>query len=227
MSATAKSTYPLQMLDRPFTMPKNSFQSSLQFKNSAVGIMSTEYGITDDLELGLSWGGMSTSGQHLQPEMNMTVNLAYFLFSKPYASGMVNFSLPFYFESQVLHKASFALTTSVPLVRGHLGLLLFYDDLVALDWSKETLQASFNFPVRLNWQATDQFYLKLGTSLGTLNTAGPQISMIDKTPLKLEALFAVTKSVDLLGSFGFANVQQPKNIVMMLGISVRGGELDG
>ena len=226
MGAVAKSEYPLQMLHRPFTMPKNAFQTSMQFKNSAVGIMSAEYGITHDLELGLEWGGMGTKGQDLQPEMSMAVKLGYFLFSTPYASSMLNFSLPFHFESNVLQKASLSLTTSVPIVRGHLGLLLFYDDLVALDWSKETLQASFNFPVRLNWQATEQLYLKLGTSVGTLSTTGSHVSIADKTPLKFETLFAVTKSVDLLGSFGFAAVQKPSDMIFMLGVSIRGGELD-
>lgn len=226
LGAAAKSDYPLQMLERPFTMPKNSFQTGLEFRNSAVGIMSAEYGITDNLQIGLSWDGLVT-GETLKPEMSMAVSLGYFLFSTPYASSMAEFKLPFYFESNVLKKASFAFTTSVPLVRGHLGLLLFYDELVALDGSKENLQASFNFPVRLNWQATEQLYLKLGTSVATLSTTGEHENIIDKTPLTFSGLFAVTKSVDLLGSFGFANVQQPKDMVIMLGISIRGGELDG
>lgn len=226
LKVAAKSDYPLQMLERPFTMPKNSFQTSMQFKNSAVGIMSAEYGITDDLELGFSWGGVAT-GETLKPETSMAVNLGYFLFSTPYVSSMASFSLPFHFESNVLKKASFAFTTSVPIVRGHLGLLLFYDDLIALDWSKDTLQASFNFPVRLNWQATQQLYLKLGTSAGTLTTTGVHKSMVDAAPLTFSVLYAVTKSVDLLGSFGFAAVQKPTDAVMMLGISIRGGDLDG
>ena len=226
MGVLAKTEFPTAMLERPFTMPKNAFESGLQFKNTAVGIMSFDYGITHDFQAGVSWGGLTTDDQGLQPEMNMAVNLGYFLFSTRYASSMANFTLPFHFENDVLKKASFSFTTSIPLIRGHLALLAFYDDLIALDWTNG-LKANFNFPLRLNWQATPHLYLKLATNLVNFSTTGVHTHIIDKTPLTFSALYAVTKSVDLVGSFGFTNVQDCKDAVLMLGMAFRGGELDG
>ncbi|MES2504081.1 MAG: hypothetical protein V4534_04300 [Myxococcota bacterium] len=218
-------SYPTQMLDRPFTLPQNSFESGVKFNNAQVGVLKTDYGITDDFQIGLSWGGMATQ-EDMKPDMKMNINLGYFLFTSPYASGMLNASMPFYFESAVTQSASFALTTSVPLIRGHLGMLLFYDDLVALDWSKG-FHASFNLPVRLNWQATSQLYLKLGTSVANLRTTGEHDHLFNKTPLELSALFAVTPFVDIVGSVSFPKLQQPNDVVMMIGFDIRGGSLEG
>ena len=221
---TIASEYPLPMLQRPFTMPKNSFESSIQFKNSAVGVLSTDYGITDDFQLGLSWAGMSTN--RLDPAMQMSINAGYFTFANNWIANMVVASLPLYFEKNALHAFALSAPTAVPIIRGHLGLLLFYDDLVALDWENGFV-AKFNFPLRLNWQATDRLFLRLGTNLATLSTNGEHNHLFKTSPLTLSGLFAVTKNVDILGSFGFPNLQKPTDMVMMLGVAFRGGALDG
>ncbi len=222
--------YPLQMLERPFTMPKNAFESELLFKNSAVGIMSANYGITNDLQLGLSWNGMSTkeveSGKKIVPDMSLSINAAYFTFGTRWAAGMVTASMPLHFESNTFQSVSFAAPLSIPIVRHHLGLFLFYYDSVVFNW-KDGFFAEFNLPLRLNWQATERLYLKLGTNLATLSTNGNHNHLIKTSPLTLEGLFAVTKNVDILGSFGFPDVQHAENMVMMLGVAFRGGALDG
>lgn len=220
----ATEKYPAAVFERPFTMPQNSFESSIRFDKGNVFQLGTIYGITDHTEIGLFWNGFGTA--KAMPEQAISLALAQFLFSTKHVSSMATLSVPFHFEQMVLNKVSLGLPTYVPIVRGKLNLV-FLEDIATLQW-KESTFAEFAFHVRLSWQATHSLCLSLVTTPGTLSTAGNHTHLIDVSPISLKALYAITPMFDVVGEAGFKNILQAKdNVVMMLGVSFRGGDIEG
>lgn len=213
----------MTVFQRPFTMPQNSFQSSLNFSNSNMLMLGADYGITDKFQIGLGWEGLDTAGK--LPTQKLSLNAAHFLFSTPYASSMAVFNMPFYFDRMVLQQVNLSLSTYIPLVRGHLNLVLL-EDLVKFSWLTDTA-ADFKISTRLSWQATQALCLNLVTSPATLSTSGEHTHIIQKTPLELRALYAVTPMVDIVGSLGFDNIQNASGFSAMLGVLLRGGDIEG
>ena len=118
--------------------------------------------------------------------------------------------------------------TYIPLVRGHLNLVLL-ENLATLNW-KESVNAEFAFHIRLSWQATHSLCLNLSTTAGILNTSGSHKHLFDTTPLNFSALYAITPMIDVLGQVGYKNLQTTNGstgLTMMLGVLFRGGEIEG
>lgn len=220
----ATEKYPTALFERPFTMPQNSFESSIRFDKGNVFRLGTVYGITDYTEIGLSWGGFGTA--EVKPEQAISLNFAQFLFSTRHVSSMATLSVPFHFEQMVLNKVSLGLPTYVPVVRGKLNLV-FLEDIATLEWKKDTF-AQFAFHVRFSWQATHLLCLSLVTTPGTLSTAGNHTHLINVSPISLKVLYAITPMVDIVGEAGFKNIRQAQDsVVMMLGVLFRGGDIEG
>ena len=57
LGALAAPKYSATVFQRPFTMPQNSFESSLFFSDQNKASLGVDYGITDDFQIGLSWNG--------------------------------------------------------------------------------------------------------------------------------------------------------------------------
>ncbi|MBL4819337.1 MAG: hypothetical protein JKY15_08990 [Deltaproteobacteria bacterium] len=206
-------------------MPKNAFESKIKFNNSSVGIISTDYGITNDFQIGISWGGVAS--QNLKPDRSISLNVGYYALTTPYSFTMLSMSMPFYMEKDPVRNVSFAAPTVFTIIPSTLGIMAFYNDLVALKWSKNKVEADFAVPFQLYWQPTEQLYLNVSTEIARLNTAGNHSHIAQTTPLNFGALFAATDSIDVMGSFEFSELQDPTKVSLMLGMAFRGGRLNG
>jgi hypothetical protein len=224
LSFTALSApFPVTVFQRPFTMPTNSFESSLRLDKDNVFKLGTVYGITDHTEIGLSWGGFKTAGA--EAAQSISLNLSQFLFSTRYLSSMATFSMPFNFERMVLQSIEIGMPTYVPIIREHFNLV-FLEDIVKLNWKEQTY-AEFAFHVRFSWQATHSLCLSLTTSPGKVSTSGNHVHIGNVLPVFASALYAVTPMVDITARAGFGNIQNVTNLTMMLGVAFRGGDIEG
>lgn len=224
LGALAAPKYPITVFQRPFTMPKNAFESVLSFSNDNIMKLGADYGVTDSFQMGFDWGGLDMSNS---PSKKISLNAAHYLFSTPYASSMATFSMPFYFSKMVLQSVTLGMPTSIPIVRGHVSWIVF-EDLITLDWL-ENVYSNFQFGTRISWQATPSLYFSLGTSLGTLNTLDENTHIFQTTPIKLGVIYAVTPMVDLIGSLKVNDLQQSKTteFIATLGVVFRGGNIEG
>jgi hypothetical protein len=230
-SAKAPNLYPTAMLERPFTMPTNSFETGIKFKvdpaQMSVNSLHLDYGITDDFQIGLSWNGMGAryNFSDFKAENALSLNLGYFLFANRYAASMVALSSEFLFDSRVASSTSLSAPTSIPIIRGHLAFLAFYNDLVKMDWQKNA--AEFHMPLKLNWQATPRLYIGLETHLGKLSTDGNHDYIGKTSPAWFNGLYAITPAVDVMTKIGFNEVTDQNTFGFVVGINIRGGMLDG
>lgn len=225
LGALAAPKFSANVFQRPFTMPRNSFETGLIFDNNNIAQLAVDYGVTDKIQLGLSWKGL---GEDNAPAEAISLNAAAYLFSTRYVSSMAKLSMPIYFQTQVVQELSGGMPTYIPLVRGHLNLVLL-ENLATLNW-KESVNAEFAFHVRLSWQATHSLCLNLSTTAGILNTSGSHKHLFDTTPLNFSALYAITPMIDVLGQVGYKNLQTTNGstgLTMMLGVLFRGGEIEG
>src|SRR3989338_156054 len=118
LGTLAAPKYSATAFQRPFTMPKNSFESSLSFSNKNVAELGFDYGLTDLIQMGIGWRGLD---QNNQPTQALSINVAADLFSTPYASAMAKLSMPLYFQNQLIQEVSAGMPTYIPLVRGYLN----------------------------------------------------------------------------------------------------------
>lgn len=214
--------YSITVSQRPFTMPKNSFETSFGFSNKSFALLNSVYGITDNFQLGLEWGGLDTSNF---PDQKVSLGAQHFLFSTPYLSAKAVMKMPFNFNRMVLQEIALGMPAYVPLVRDKLTLV-FLENLVTVNWLEDT-KADFQFSTRLSWQATQAIWLYLSTSLGTLSTLGNHNHIVQTTPLTLFMLYAVTPMVDITAETGFRDIQNQTGFTVMLGVSIRGGNIEG
>src|SRR3989338_2831091 len=149
LGASAAPKYSATVFQRPFTMPQNSFESRLSFSNKNVAELGFDYGITNDIQMGVSWDGFDKSNM---PEQALSINAAAYLFSTRYVSSFAKLSMPIYFENQAIKEISAGMPTYIPLIRGKLNLLLL-ERLATVQWANET-SADFAFNTKLSWQAT-------------------------------------------------------------------------
>lgn len=222
----AAEKYAISVFERPFTMPKNSFETGLRFSKSNIAEIDVDYGITEHFQLGLSWDGVNMNNK---VDRRISLNLSHYLFSTRYVSSMAIVRTPFVFNSNVIQEMTVSVPTYIPLVRGHLNLVLL-ENIVKVDWLKAPY-ADFAFQTRLSWQATHAFCISLISSPGKLSTSGNHVHILNQTPLSVRALYAITSMVDIVGSIGYENVQQvhvwENNFTAMIGFSLRGGDIEG
>ncbi len=223
LGAVAAPKYSVTVFERPFTMPRNSFESVLHFTDDNMLALGADYGITDHTQIGLGWDGFDTAGN--MPTQKISFNAAQFLFSTRHVSSMATFSMPFNFNRMVLQEVSLGMPTYIPLVRGKVNLVLL-ENLAKINWLAETY-ADFKIETRLSWQATHALCLNLITSPATLSTSGNHAHIIQATPLKFKALYAITPMVDVFGSIGLNNIQNASGLSGMLGVALRGGDIEG
>lgn len=226
LGVMAAPKYSATVFERPFTMPQNSFESTLMFSNDKMMLLGADYGITDDIQLGLGWDGFETvRTNNIAPTQSIAVNAAAFLFSTRYASSMATVSMPLHFDKMAVQSVSLGVPTYVPVVRGRLNLV-FLENLIELKWL-DRASADFKFETRVSWQATRSLCLNLITSPAILSTSGNHTHLIDVTPLKFKALYAITPMIDVFGSVGFDNIQNAAGFSGMLGVGFRGGDIEG
>ncbi|MBH1989159.1 MAG: hypothetical protein I8H75_01260 [Myxococcaceae bacterium] len=225
IGAWSFAKYPMTVFSRPFTMPRNSFETALRFSNSNAVSLSADYGITDHFQLGLSWAGLQAGNE---PDQKISLNLAHYLFATKYLSSMAIASIPFHFDASVVKGMSLSMATYIPLVRGYLNLVLL-ENLITIDWSSNP-QAIFAFETRLSWQATEALCLNLVTNWAQISTTGDYEHVGLRTPLFLKALYAVTPMIDVFGQIGYNNLQKidrkEGGLIAMLGIALRGGSIE-
>ncbi|MES2503653.1 MAG: hypothetical protein V4534_02120 [Myxococcota bacterium] len=222
-SALLAESYPIALVDRPLTMPRNSFESTLRFDQKSLMQLGMGYGFSDNMQLGISWDGMEApSGATPVPKRRINLTGAYWAFNSPYISGRANFILPFNFDRMVLQELFVGFALFVPVKRGLMNVVLF-DQLMTLNWYEAETQATFHFPIRLSWQVNPAICLNFKTELAEFNTSGHHEHLIKKTPLYLEALYGITSEIDVIGLAGFGNIQNATNLSLMLGVNFRGG----
>lgn len=214
--------YSITVSQRPFTMPENSFETSLGFSNKSSVLLNSAYGITDNFQLGLEWGGLDTGNF---PDQKVSLSAQHFLFSTPYLSSKAVMKMPFYFNRMVLQEIALGMPAYVPLIRDKLTLV-FLENLMTVKWLEDT-KADFQFSTRLSWQATQSIWLYLSTNLGTLSTQGNHSHIVQATPLTFFALYAVTPMVDITAETGFKDIQNQTDFTVMLGVAIRGGNIEG
>lgn len=225
--------FPMAVSDRPFTMPKNSFEAAGSVKyhpqphlnGLSLNRLSLAYGLTDDLQLGLSWGGFSVPD--LDVEKSLGLSVGYFAFANAYAAGMVQLDVPLYFQTNAVKTISFSAPTAFGIVPG-VGLLAFYSDLVALDVVDKYV--AFNFPLKLSWQATKQLHLGISTSLAEFRVGRGegQTYIWNKPSVNLDALYALDGTFDVFASIGVSNARDLTNsFATSVGIAYRFGALNG
>lgn len=224
VATVAFAQYPVSALSRPLTTPRNMFETSLSFNNTRFAEVRIDWGVSNDIQVGLDWAGLSARG--LTPSRQVGLHGAYALFESEYVRSKVNVDLPIFLQQSVLQEIGFSLPTYFAVIPEHLNVVLL-EDLVTLGFNNE-VNAQFRFPVRLFWQATRAFSLSLGTDLATVNTHASKreyadTHILETTPVRLHGLYAVTPEVDVFSAIGIANAQNATGISAALGVVVRTG----
>jgi hypothetical protein len=246
LEASKPSTpYPTAVLSRPFTIPANAFETTLKLKTGSHGAdetafyslntLSFAYGVTNDLELGLSWDGMkfdNLSGANLKATSSIALNAGYFLYAIPHIASMASLSIPFHFDREVIKTTSFSMPTSVSIINGKLAFLTFYYDTVKIHWredaNKKQYTVDFTFPLKLSYQATSNLIAGISTEIGQLSTDGKYSYIGKTTPLYLSATYAVTRALDIVAQTGFDDAQNWRNSFSFIaGLAYRFGAIDG
>ena len=229
LSAIAYPKYAMTVLERPLTMPKNSFETAMLFKNQNVMQLGLDYGAIDDyLQVGVFWNGFTVANE---PYQGLSLNLASSLFFSKYVNSMAKLSMPFQFNNQVLREISLGTPLYVAVFPGRFNVV-FFDDLLRMNWSEKQVAAQFAFGLRLSWQATRAMVLNLSSSFAVLDTAGSHKHIGMTSPLKLSALYSISPLFDVVGEVGYSDFHQSAFAGMSglnfgLGILMRGGEIEG
>ena len=237
--------YSTAVMSRPFTMPTNSFETTLKLKTGAHGEkdsafyslnnLSLKYGVTNDFEMELGWNGMRADSMALhnfKADPSVSLSLNYFLFAVPHVAAMASLSTPFHFDNEVVKTTSFAMPTAFTVIKNKVGFLAFYHDTVVIHWrdsaNKKQYTVDFNFPLKLSYQATDNFIAGISTEFGSLSTDGKHSHIGQTTPLHLSATYAITRAFDVVAQTGFDNVQDWRNSFSFIaGVTYRFGDIDG
>ena len=234
----ANNMFPVAISSRPFTLPAGSFEvatslgGSLSDKSMGSDLR-LSLGINDDLQLDVTYGGMSW--MDVTPTQSMSVGVGYFTYANDFMASMASLSVPLDFGADhVAQSVSFAAFTVFGLGNGF-GIHAFYENLVDFHFRPAThgdaewtgMYADFNLPVRLAYQASDEVYLGLSTNLATLHTNKAQEYIWDVTPIKLAAAYSFSNAVDLGVWVGFTDVKDANTFNGGIGFSVRGGALNG
>lgn len=237
--------YPTAVFSRPFTIPANAFEAALTLKTGSHGTSDTAfysvnslsfgYGVTNDLEIGLSWDGIkfdNLAGANLKANPSVSLNAGYFLYAIPRVAAMTSLSIPLYFDNEVIKTTSFAMPTSFSIIKGKLAFLTFYYDTIKIHWrdseDKKQFTADFRFPLKLSYQATNNFFVGISTEIGALSTDGQHSHIGKTTPLYLSATYAITRAFDIVAQTGFNNAQDWRNsFSFVAGVTYRFGAIDG
>ena len=234
--------YPTANLQRPFTMLEGTFETSLNLQagtntgiddHVALDSLSIRYGITNDFEMGLRWGGVAF--QTMTPKKSLDVTFGTFLFAIPgVAAGMASLDIPLEF-TQLGFKPNVGFFTSVSLIPNKLALGLLYD-LIEVDFGNgktnwSDVKTTIKFPIALGWQATDRVWLKVDTVLAKSELSGNAIThshLVNKTPAHISTLVGINHMFDFVARTGFDNVQSPKDsFSFVAGLNYRFGQFGG
>lgn len=240
-----KSAFPTALLARPFTLPAGTAEIGGRMKlgvhQDAAGktapdlvslnSLSLGVGVTDDLQLGLSWGGFQIP--NVKPAQGIDINAGYFLFANKWAAAMASLNVPFHFNSDVVNNVTFAMPTAFGVVQ-NVSILAFYDSLIDFGFGKKDgnrkLNASFSLPIKLGYQATPNLWVDVSTRLAKFEVqTGKDHSYFWKSaPIKVRGFYAITNAFDVVADAGFDDVFNAKDtFAVVLGIQYRMGNLDG
>lgn len=225
LSSIAAPKFSKTAMERPFTMPQNSFESNLGFSTKNISSLGVDYGITDNIQLGVGWSGFDLDKN---PEQSIRLNAAAPVFSTSFVSSMARVSMPIYFTSLPAQEISASMPLYFSIISGKLSLALL-EDFFTINWADST-HASFAFNTKLSYQATHSLYMALGTSLGTLSTAGDHQHLANSFPIRFSVLYAVTPMVDLLGGIEYSNLVNhtgTAGLGLSFGMLFRGGAIEG
>lgn len=232
--------YPTALNKRPFTLPQGSVEASgeMKFQNFAaqanavapdiasLNSLGVKVGVTDDLTLGLSWGGFQIP--KMNPAQSITAGVGYFVGANKYFATMVSLDVPFHFHSDVVRNVTFAAPTVFGIAKD-VSILAFYYDLVDFHFANKTYSASFKAPVKLGYQATDRLALGISTNLATfkVGSSNEQSYFWQGAPVEVHGLYAITNAFDVVADVGFGDVAKPKDsFAFKIGLNYRLGILD-
>lgn len=250
-------SYPIPIGARPFTMPRNSFESTVKFstkkvldedKRTGELHLGVDYGITNDFQIGLAYmGGLEF--KNTKDTHRLSVGLSYTTFATSVAEGMLNVETPLTFQGDIASEVNVNPMIGIGLVPKYLGLLILHDDFVKFDFGSvndkdgkngaRELGITMNLPIRLGYQITQHVRTDLGTSIGTLallpkheekgsDKMTSHVFIHEKTPMTLRAFYTFNKEVDIFASASSGNVQDiKKDLGFALGVQFRGGALGG
>lgn len=223
--------FPLSIKERPFTMPQGSAQAQVwmdmgNFAPDAYTVgAALEVGLTNDLQFGLSYSGVAL--KNISLDRKMTPSLDYFVFSVPGLAMLATVKVPLYFDGQASRDITLNMHTAIGLGK-QFGLSLFNDRFINIKYANG-VDADIRLPIRLSWQATKPLWFYVGTSLATLHTNAQesQTFIWKETPVKVGAVFALDRSVDIALEASSANVQDIAKTSVLLGLNYRFGAIDG
>lgn len=235
---SAKPAFPVAMSERPFTIPQGAFQFDTGIsggleKEELGSRVSAAFGINDDFQVDISWDGMNW--MDLKPSESMSLSAAYYIGATPFSATLLIVSMPFAFgEDNIVNSMSFHALTAFGLGGGFSIMAL--DELVDFHFRPESnsdpewkgVYADFNVPVKLTYQATENIYLGLKTSLASFHTNKEQEYIWDRTPVAASMVYSFNNAIDIETTVGFSDVQRAdKTFNASIGFSFRGGALGG
>jgi|GEM_PF-5390474 len=238
-----KQRYSITNADRPFTLPP--FMAEIDVIGKHTGLsqfaakFSLSYGVIENFQFNFGYNGVKFElpFEVLEAENAFHLGFDYFLFESSFASTMLDFDFPLYAEADVAvaQNLELNLVTSIPIYRpARIGLTILHSGFINF-FFYPLIGAEINLPVRLGWQATDAFWIGLGTNLAAfeinrIDSTGAYLSneyFWTKTPIYLKALYGVTESFDFTGEIGFNDVQRDlgTNFYVSIGIGARFGRM--
>ncbi len=246
--------YPLTPWDRPSFLPRSAFEVSAGVKANKLNAASLEgtiglsYGLTDRLQLDLTYSGteFTRKGSEFKAGRTLTIEATTGVWSNDFMSLKVGAALPVNFDKEVVSETSFNMPLSfVPFDR--FAIKTIHDEFIKLKYNdkkdNETtgkFGAEINVPLKVGYQVGDRLWLEASTKLASLNIGGAQglagSTYIGKhNPVKVKGIVAVTNWFDVDASAGFSdNVSQREKGASYVdtfnfgvGIALRGGWLNG
>lgn len=238
-----KQRYSITNADRPFTLPP--LMAEIDVTGTHTGLtkfgarFAASLGIIEDLQFNFGYNGVKFElpFEFLEAENSFHLGFDYFFFQSHFASTMLDFDFPLYAEAgePVVQNMEINLVTSIPIYRpARVGLTILHSGFINFFFNP-VVGAEINLPARVGWQATDAFWVGLGTNFAAFEINRPDGAggylnndyIWTKTPIYVKALYGVTESFDFAGEIGFHDLQRNlgDNFYVMFGIGARFGRM--
>lgn len=234
--ASKESRYTTQVKNRPKTLPRGIFAFSLasyirNFKHVDVDA-GMRLGLNDFLEGILEIGGISFPElQDARLKRTVVIGAKYWVWDMQYFRGSIEGKLPIHiWDGEIVRSFVFSIPSEAlfkDFCFGFLHEFLIFN-------MRPTMAFEINLPLYFGMQIDHNLWTEINTSLGhiKMTNVNHQGSFKEtrwlgqRLPLKIKALYAFNRFLDLGLETGFYNIYKAKNTFNLgLLINIRGGNL--
>lgn len=229
------AAYPVAVLDRPGSLPIGAVEGAVDFNSEQFDMdkskvsAKAKFGLGMGTQLTLGYDGVTVKTGKFDD--TASVGFRAKLFSVGNYGTSANVNLPVHFNNSIIENVEFGFSNSYAFnnqfVVSALGRNFLDVKFVDKDTKARKLDLEVNVPVVLMFQANENIYLELDTSLANIHTKFSDSKFIwKKFPVELGVTYAFNNAIDVSVKGGFENALIPtKTFTAGLGVAFRTGNI--